>query len=264
MDASVLSLEELMQETPHCYLQPKAFFVSWQGVLTLAFRGFPTALITLKAALQRHHPALATENSGSKWPKTTLGAIKDKKRLMPEQLTKLMAVCAEESACFAAAEEIAGLQVRVDKAAIAMYECRSLERLLSLNEVRFSAAEDTSLPSPEEQQRVQTILDEAAEPDYWFAASRDGNRELHYRGPALGVTLAHFLGAHSSASSRSSHTNGTAGSSSSSSICGQKAGAQALIRVIDRFRRRVEAELPGMYCWFPDQVLHVTLRALVG
>ena len=39
---------------------------------------------------------------------------------------------------------------------------------------------------PGERARVQNIVDEAKQPDYWFAASKDGSRESHYRG-------AHFL-----------------------------------------------------------------------
>jgi hypothetical protein len=31
-------LEELLSKTPTSFLQPYCFFVSWQGVLTLAFR----------------------------------------------------------------------------------------------------------------------------------------------------------------------------------------------------------------------------------
>lgn len=33
--------------------------------------------------------------------------------------------------------------------------------------------------------------------------------------------------------------------------------------LIDRFRQRVDAELPGMYAWFDDSSLHVTLRAVI-
>ena len=33
---------------------------------------------------------------------------------------------------------------------------------------------------------------------------------------------------------------------------------------IHRFRMRVDLELPGMYNWFADCSLHVTLRAIMG
>jgi hypothetical protein len=48
---------------------------------------------------------------------------------------------------------------------------------------------------------VAAVLAEPDSPGYWFAASRDGNREAHYRGPHLGATLVHplHLGPHGEA-----------------------------------------------------------------
>jgi hypothetical protein len=59
---------------------------------------------------------------------------------------------------------------------------RSLEKLISWQEVAFSGVMDESEPQAEEEQRVSRIMSEAEDPDYWFAASKDGNREGHYRG----------------------------------------------------------------------------------
>ncbi len=61
-------------------------------------------------------------------------------------------------------------------------DCRSLERLVSWQEVAFSGEVDMAEPEAEETKRVDRIMAEAEAPDYWFAASRDGNREGHYRG----------------------------------------------------------------------------------
>jgi hypothetical protein len=38
----------------------------------------------------------------------------------------------------------------------------------------------------------------------------------------------------------------------------------ALPEVVRRFRARVEEELPGLYSWFGEESLHVTIRALMG
>jgi hypothetical protein len=73
--------------------------------------------------------------------------------------------------------------VHVDRAAIAVYECRCCERLLSERSIEFRGGEDASPASPEEAERVRLIVGEASQDDYWFAASRDGNRASHYRGP---------------------------------------------------------------------------------
>lgn len=40
------------------------------------------------------------ENPGSRWPKVTLGAVKDGFRLTPEQFQELRKLCKEESECF--------------------------------------------------------------------------------------------------------------------------------------------------------------------
>ena len=35
-------------------------------------------------------------------------------------------------------------------------------------------------------------------------------------------------------------------------------------QAVQRFRERVDAAIPGMYAWFADCSLHVTLRAIMG
>ena len=62
-------------------------------------------------------------------------------------------------------------------------------------------------------------------------------------GPHVGVTLVHKLAAFSH---QGAHTTAAG-------------GLPALVR---QFRARVDSELPGMYLWFADESLHVTLRAL--
>ena len=61
---------------------------------------------------------------------------------------------------------------------------------MSCHTVPFASADNLhedpdSSVSEEERVRVDKVLAECREPDYWFAASRDGNREAHYRGAAL-------------------------------------------------------------------------------
>lgn len=40
--------------------------------------------------------------------------------------------------------------------------------------------------------------------------------------------------------------------------------SSALPSVISAFRARVDKELPGMYAWFDDASLHITVRAIMG
>ena len=61
---------------------------------------------------------------------------------------------------------------------------RSLEKYLELSKVPFSSEDQLSesMPSQQEQDNVQAVLQEADHPSYWVSASKDGNRESHYRG----------------------------------------------------------------------------------
>ena len=57
---------------------------------------------------------------------------------------------------------------------------------MAWQETLFDAAAplDPREPLAEEAERVSRIMTEQDADDYWFAASRDGNREGHYRGVA--------------------------------------------------------------------------------
>ena len=84
-------------------------------------RGFPPAITQLKTVLERMHPTLPKENPGSRWPKTSLGALRDRKRLTPHQLERLLRICREEGALMQAG----GLQpLEVNQAALCIFECR--------------------------------------------------------------------------------------------------------------------------------------------
>jgi hypothetical protein len=48
----------------------------------------------LKCGIDAVCPALKAENPGSRWPKTSLAALRDRARLTPEQLQMLNTICA--------------------------------------------------------------------------------------------------------------------------------------------------------------------------
>mmetsp|Transcript_14691 Transcript_14691/g.37746 ORF Transcript_14691/g.37746 Transcript_14691/m.37746 type:complete len:263 (+) Transcript_14691:272-1060(+) len=241
-------LQALIAATPRCLLNPVRFFVSWNGVLTLVYSGFPPALVKLKAAMRGSFEALPTENPGSKWPKTTLGCVKDGKRLTPSELETLNAICAE---CSAALGLESDTLVEVDVLSMVLYQCRSLERRVSEWRTPLAAASgrggvDEAAPAAEEVARVADVVKQAEGENYWFAASRDGNREAHYRGTYIGATLVHPL--------QCTHSRDTHRHASAAALPGLLAGFQA----------KVEAAMPGMYAFFAPESLHVTLQALVG
>jgi hypothetical protein len=255
-------LSYLARQTSACTLAPRAFFVSWQGVLTLAYSGFPPQLASLKASLaEAHGEALPKESPGSRWPKTSLGCMRDGRRLTPEELQTLLRACREESAALfgcgggqegggSAGEAAAFLSVTVRDLSVLTYECRSLERVVARQRLPLLGGEnggrcgvDFSPPSKEEAERVAAVLAEADDPDYWYHASRDGGREAHYRGAAPGVTLVHELA-------------GGGGRPKNEDV-------HTVLAAVRRFRARVDAELPGVYAWFDERSLHVTVRAII-
>lgn len=169
------------------------------------------------------------------------------------------------------------LRLAVDCAAVTLYETRSLERLVSCQLVGFQGGLDEAPPSSEERARVAAILAEPSSPTYWFAASRDGNREAHYRGSHLGATLMHPLllggsasggaaagAAAAAAEARPALKGGHAELHDDARVKADVAARRALLAAVDRFRRRVEQELPDLYVFFSDASLHITLRALIN
>lgn len=131
----------------------------------------------------------------------------------------------------------------VNRLGLYVYSCRSLERLFSVQLLPLAGWLDPSPPSAEEQRRVSGILAEPAQPGYLELVAKPGSREGHYRGDRLGVTLAHPL-----------------------LMDGDEAedARLQLAAAIVRFRARVDAELPGLYAWFDNASLHVTLRAVIS
>jgi hypothetical protein len=55
-----------------------------------------------QADLPNYYGGLPPENPGSRWPKTSLGALRDGRRLTPEQFKVLMKICFECSGAFQA------------------------------------------------------------------------------------------------------------------------------------------------------------------
>lgn len=169
---------------------------SWPFLQTLRNRGLTRRRVHADAM---HHMGTRSVRdsfpAGSKWPKTSLGSLRDGRRLTPDELALLCAICTEESAAAfrqepqqlqreqqwheqqalaggsrtgssatppgvtvagataagravaeaaaaafggaGEADEATGIRLTVDFAAVVLFECRSLERLLSFQPVVF-------------------------------------------------------------------------------------------------------------------------------
>ena len=231
----------MCEDCEPCELRPRAFFVAWSGVMTLAWQGFPPVLAGLKRRIAETFPALPPEKPGSKWPKTTLGCLKEGARLTPDQLRKLTQLCEKFFILPAADPQLSPLATSspffmpVDSLSVVLFQCRSLERVLSEHEVRLGGqTRRRDRPAKYEETAVDRVLRESSVENlerYWPLAARDGGREGHYRDVNFGATLVARL--------------------------------KSLPYRVEQFRRAVDAALPGMYVWFSDDSLHVTLRGLV-
>jgi len=82
-----------LERTETSTIEPYAFFISWHGVLTLAFSGFTPSLVDLKQRITALHSALPPEAPGSLWPKTTIGCLRDGVSILPDQFQALNELC---------------------------------------------------------------------------------------------------------------------------------------------------------------------------
>ena len=214
-------------------LVPVSYFVAWNGVIALVYEGFPPGLASIKVSLATL-PA-APEKFGSKWPKTTLAALRDEAPLTLEQLQQLKVVCAQHAAALPAA-------VPLDSVSVIDYEQRGLERavrehreLLHPPSSAGSRAPHDARASAAEQERVRGVLsewDDAAA--YLPKVNAPGARLASYREESpSGCTCVCYLPHHA-----------------------------GLLECLARFRTAIDEALPGRYGWLDDHSLHCTLRAL--
>jgi len=226
---------------------PRAFFVAWNGVLTLAFRGFTSATVDLKVAVTRAF-GLRAENSGSKWPKCTLGCLRDGLQLSLEQLEKLHEVCARYEQYLAQSPD---LVFSPQCTSLVVFQCRSLEKQLLRVDFPFkitSLSESKHLPviPASEFEKVSSVLAEFALDNlstYLPLVNKEGNRASHYRLDHCETALVCFLD-----SDRQSRS--------------QSASIPMIQETIAAFRHDVDALLPNYYEWFEPNCLHVTLRTV--
>ena len=209
-----------------CVLRPQTYFVAWNGVLALVYTGFPPVLAGIKARLNEED--LPPENFGSRWPKTTLAALRDDAPpLSLAELTSLRALCEEYASQLS-------LRVSVERLSFVSYYQRGLESVRERSDVALGSAVDDSEPSDAEQARVRGVLDEWSDLEaYLPRVNAPGSRISSYREASpQGSTLVAFI------------------------------GASELRELVAQFRSAVDALLPGRYAWLDDASLHCTVRAL--
>ncbi len=158
------SVSNILSQPPSiaaCYLRPhpqQALFIAWNGVIVLVYDGFPPSLVQAKAKIASASNNnnddgvmlhLKEENFGSKWPKTTLGAVRDGvDELTLEQFERLRDLCNQyskriitaslTSSSSSSSSEQSSKQhimaesnrIKVATLSVVQYACRGLERLV--------------------------------------------------------------------------------------------------------------------------------------
>jgi hypothetical protein len=227
------TLAAIVARQPATNLLPRAFTITWHGVPALIYQGFSPSLAALKRKIAEvlHH--LPPEAPGSRWPKTSLGALPDERPLSLDELRRLRTVCDRMSAELAAG----GRALKVDRLQWIDYECRSLERRLENLAMAMRPEPASTLahtPEAGERRRVETILREFSTTNlaaYLTLVNREGHRIDYYRGRTRGRTLAFDL-------------------------------HREALPLIDAFIAAIEEILPGRYVWFAPASRHVTVRRL--
>ena len=260
-----------------CILEPHSFFAAWNGVLCVVFDGFPHAVVELKSRLDQDCASfLPKENFGSKWPKTSLGALADDAPSFTRgELEKLRAICRshskgllssrseaaefattrskEDGECKEGSREVC---VEVGSLSVVEYSSRSLEIAARrrVAHVPFGHApatscilEETNQGSPPagEVARVQSVLSEWDDIEgYLPKFNMPGSRISSYREASpSGATLVAFL--------------------FPDLLCRPVcAGMPPLLKAISKFRDAVDQEFPGRWVWLADESLHCTVRSL--
>ena len=215
------------------------FFVAYNAVITLAYQGFSKSLLEIKSLIENKiGEKISEENFSSKWPKTTLGSIKQKIPLTNEQLIHLRSVCNDFSKTIQSLPEKERI-LKVNTLKIVVFKNRTLEnRLLELPIPLNRATSFEDEPTNAHLDYVKSVMHEFDE----------SNHEKYY--PLVATTnrtIANYY--------RVTHIETT--------LIADACLSTPLKNIILDFQKTVNKELPRCYTWFDPESWHLTIRALV-
>ncbi|KNC85654.1 hypothetical protein SARC_02175 [Sphaeroforma arctica JP610] len=231
-DRMTAELHHLIENTETSALEFRSFFVAWDGVLVAAYNAFTPALQLLKDSINANNEiVLQAENHGSRWPKTTLGAIKDDHPpLSLSELKMLREICITQSAA------MDHRPVQVDSLDLVDFESRNLEKVVNkvhfdLSTVNVSASTEVSDASKAVVEQVLSEFFGSTDEEYLPCVKANRNRYSSYSQRQNGSTLVHLLNMEFAAQMRA-------------------------------FKSAIDLAFPGKYCWFAEDSLHITVRGL--
>ncbi|MBI4659162.1 MAG: hypothetical protein HY735_09995 [Verrucomicrobia bacterium] len=226
-------LGSILRTKARTWVRPREFFISWNGVPTLAYRGFSPVLLEIKKEIEQEIPGIKPENPGARWPKTTLGALRDGRVLSLQEAGILRRICTELRPAVEAETCL-----EIPQLSVVLFQCRSLERRLLTQSISLHLDSSSPLdhePPADHIRQVDGTMDQfshARLEEYLPRLQADGNRESHYRKTHIEPTLVFDIG-------------------------------HQQPKCIASFVETVNRELPGAYIWFQEKSRHMTIRGLV-
>lgn len=215
------------------------FFVSYNGVLTLAYRAFSRTLLEVKARLEHDlGDVLKAENPGSQWPKTTLAGLIHDRPLSDGQVMMLRRMCAQYT-CRLQALSPAEKNVPVNELKLVVMGNRAQEKRLEVMPIRLHGPRlQDDRPSRAHENFVAAVMaefDESRHADYYPRLAPDGRTvDAYYRTDHVETT-----------------------------VVADVVFDAEVVGIIDGLRRSIEGQWPGCYGWFDPARWHLTIRALM-
>jgi hypothetical protein len=233
-------LEDIASRFGPTVVRLNEFFMSWNSVMTLAYTGFSQTLLDLKRHLEAKLP-LQAENPGSRWPKTTLGCLREGRSLGPGQVEKARELCTKFSGELRALPP-RQLEVPVTELSLVLFRSRTLEERWLEIPIPLRGASDSPDPVPDAHvQEVRRTLEQFAPErlcDYYPRLAPEGRTlENYYRRPHIEATLV-----------------------------AKASWSAPVVALVDRFVWAMDSRegLDMAYAWFRPESRHLTVRALVG
>lgn len=224
-------LRKIISSNPCTKIFPREFFIAWSGVPVLAYKRFSNTIVNIKTEIEKNVHNLEEEKPGSKWPKTSLGALSEDRILKMQDFKTLFMICEKVNRKMPLNDGIP-----IDKLQIVVSLCRSLERRLITSEINL-LNDDTDCHysiSTDQIQKVDSVLnrfDKNNLNNYFKEVITQKNDIIHYRDDYSQVVLVFDLPIESA-------------------------------NYIDDFVEECEKKLPGYFAWFDRGSLHITIRKM--
>lgn len=234
------TLDILLQQQHFCSftLVPYKYLVSYNGVICVVYRQWDVNALTIKHYINQYanNQQLSDENSGSKFPKTTVACLHDHQQLTIDQLNRLRSICIKYNIALHDLSQ----HIHINQIDVVTMLNRSLTRILHKSTVNLSDVSHTAQSMSDNAEYVESVLNEFYCGDineYIDKVNGSNGRYSHYMNTHIETTCIAPLIQHNSA-------------------------VQHLLSVIYRLSDEVNQHLPGMYHFIDPHVLHVTLRAI--